>query len=96
MSSYPIKVSMDVVATNQPVSMRVGNRNILVNMETPNAVIGTGGRAYVWGNGLSYDIATNTVSVDTVDDAIQGESKPITSNGVYKEIGNIAVLLGTI
>ncbi len=94
--SIPIKARVDVVTNNQPIRMRAMSRNTPVSMGSPNAVIGTGGRAYVWGNGLSYDIATNTVSVDTVDDAIQGESKPITSNGVYKEIGNIAVLLGTI
>lgn len=94
--SIPIKARVDVVTNNQPIRMRAMSRNTPVSMGSPNAVIGTGGRDYVWGNGLSYDIATNTVSVDTVDDAIQGESKPITSNGVYKEIGNIAVLLGTI
>jgi hypothetical protein len=94
--SIPIKARVDIVANNQPVQMRAMSRNIPVSMGSPNAVIGTGGRSYVWGDGLTYDIASNTVSVDTIDDAIEGESRPITSNGVYKEIGNIAILLGTI
>ncbi len=94
--SFPIKVNMNVIALNQPVNARAVAKNNVVNVDTPNAVIGTGSRAYVWGDGLSYDILTNTVSVNTVDEAIEGESRPITSNGVYKEIGNVATLLGTI
>lgn len=94
--SIPIKARVDVVANNQPIRMRAMSRNTPVSMGSPNAVIGTGGRSYVWGDGLTYDIASNTVSVDTVDDAIEGESRPITSNGVHKEIGNIAIILGTI
>lgn len=51
---------------------------------------------YNIGSGLKYDSETDTLSVDAVDDAIDGESRPITSNGVYKEIGNIAVILSII
>lgn len=94
--SFPIKVNTNVIALNQPVNARAVAKNNVVNVDTTNAVIGTGSRAYVWGEGLAYDIASNTVSVDTVDDAVEGETRPITSNGVHKEIGNIAILLGTI
>lgn len=94
--SVPIRVTMTVASDTQPISMRAISRNNVVNMQMPNAVIGTGGRSYNWGEGLAYDIASNTVSVDTVDDAIEGELRPITSNGVHKEIGNIAIVLGTI
>ena len=57
---------------------------------------GGGGVDVNWGSGLIYDQPTNTVSVDVVDDAIEFESRPISSNGVWKEIGNVAILLGTI
>lgn len=53
-------------------------------------------QSYNWGSGIAYDIPTNTVSVDVVDDAIEDETRPISSNGVWKELGNVAVLLGTI
>lgn len=53
-------------------------------------------QGYEWGDGLQYDYTTNTVSVDVVDDAIEFEERPISSNGVWKEIGNVAILLGTI
>lgn len=94
--SVPIRVTMSVASDTSPITMRAVSKNNPVSIKMPNAVFGTGGRAYEWGTGLSYDVATNTVSVDTVDDAISGEQRPITSNGVYKEIGNIATLLGTI
>lgn len=53
-------------------------------------------QSYEWGNGLQYDAETNTVSVEVVDDAIESDNRPISSNGVWKEIGNVAILLGTI
>lgn len=53
-------------------------------------------QSYNWGNGIAYDVSTNTISVDVVDDAIEDETRPISSNGVWKELGNVAVLLGTI
>lgn len=61
-------------------------------------IVGTGGGSgnYNWGNGLTYNEPTNTVSVDVVDDALEFEERPISSNGVWKEIGNVAILLGTI
>ena len=94
--SVPIRVTMTVAPDVQPVSMRAAARNNPIHMDLTNAVYGTGGRAYTWGTGLKYDDGTNTVSVDSVDDAIAGEVRPITSNGVHKEIGNIAIALGTI
>ena len=47
------------------------------------------------GNGLSM-AEDGTLSVDTVDKAEKDNTKPITSAGVYTEIGNINALLATI
>ena len=47
------------------------------------------------GNGLSM-AEDGTLSVDTADKAEKDNAKPITSAGVYTEIGNINALLATI
>lgn len=47
------------------------------------------------GNGLSM-AEDGTLSVDTADKAEKDNTKPITSAGVYTEIGNINALLATI
>ena len=47
------------------------------------------------GNGLKI-AEDGTLSVDTADKAEKGNTKPITSAGVYLEIGNINALLATI
>lgn len=47
------------------------------------------------GNGLSM-AEDGTLSVDTADKAEKDNTKPITSAGVYMEIGNINALLATI
>ena len=71
------------------------NRESIFNAQFEN-VIYIPEHQYNFGNGLAYNSQSNTVSVDVVDDAIDGETRPITSNGVYKEIGNISVMLSTI
>jgi hypothetical protein len=55
-----------------------------------------GGAGYVIGDGLKYDSETSTISVDTTDVAEQDNTKPITSAGVFVEIGNINALLESI
>lgn len=47
------------------------------------------------GSGLSI-AEDGTLSVDTADKAEKDNTKPITSAGVYTEIGNINALLATI
>lgn len=56
----------------------------------------SGGVNFIPGNGLTYNTATNTLSVDAADDAIKDNTKPITSAAVYNTIGNINALLATI
>lgn len=57
---------------------------------------GGGGTKYQIGNGLILDAKTNTLAVDTADAVEWDNTKPITSAGVYLEIGNINALLATI
>lgn len=57
---------------------------------------GGGGTKYQIGSGLILDTKTNTLSVDTADAVERDNTKPITSAGVYLEIGNINALLATI
>lgn len=57
---------------------------------------GGGGTKYQIGNGLILDAKTNTLAVDTADVVERDNTKPITSAGVYLEIGNINALLATI
>ena len=49
-----------------------------------------------YGSGLAFDSATNTVSVDVATEALEDNTKPITSGAVYTTIGNINALLETI
>lgn len=58
--------------------------------------IGDGGTTYTIGNGLKLDEATNTLSVDVVNQAEQDNTKPISSAAVNTIVGNIEVLLKTI
>ena len=96
--NLPVKIKVDVASTDQIINMEVASIGgaVAMRMATPIIAGSGGGGSYIWGTGLRYDNATNTVSVDVVDDAISGESRPISSNGVYKEIGNVAILLGLI
>lgn len=56
----------------------------------------TGGACYVIGAGLALEPETNTLHVDTADDAEKDNTRPITSAAVYTEIGNINKILSTI
>ncbi|MBR1659375.1 MAG: hypothetical protein IJ705_03565 [Oscillospiraceae bacterium] len=49
-----------------------------------------------WGSGIAYDPETRTISVDTVDAVASGEARPVSSNAVYAEIGNLNALLQSI
>lgn len=48
---------------------------------------------YRIGSGLTLDVKTNTLSVDTAESVEKDNTKPITSAAVYTEIGNIEALL---
>ena len=67
-----------------------------VSVMTGGGGSSSGGVNFIPGTGLIYDTATNTLSVDTADDAEEDNSRPITSAAVYNTIGNINALLATI
>lgn len=46
--------------------------------------------------GENVEIVDNKISVLTTDEAQEDNTKPITSSGVYTQLGNIAILLETI
>ncbi len=51
---------------------------------------------YTIGAGLKLDAATNTLMVDTTNEAEKDNTRPITSAGVYTLAGNIEVLLAAL
>ena len=59
-----------------------------------NKVVYTGGTEYEAGDNIK--IENNIISVITTNDAEQDNTTPMTSAGVYTQLGNINVLLGTI
>lgn len=71
-------------------------KDTLVAAINEAARTGGGGTKYRIGNGLKLDTKTNTLAVDTADAIERDNTKPITSAGVYLEIGNINALLATI
>lgn len=52
------------------------------------------GNDYTIGDGLKLE--NGVLSVDTVDEALKDNTKPITSGGVYMELGNVEALLANI
>ena len=71
-------------------------KDTLVAAINEAARTGGGGTKYRIGNGLKLDTKTNTLAVDTADAVERDNTKPITSAGVYLEIGNINAVLATI
>lgn len=57
---------------------------------------GGGSSAYQIGSGLTLDLNTNTLSVDTADAVEEDNTKPITSAAVFVEVGNIEALLAAL
>lgn len=76
--------------------LTTGEKTNLVEAINEVARSGGGGTKYQIGNGLILDAKTNTLAVDTADAVERDNTKPITSAGVYLEIGNINALLATI
>lgn len=72
------------------------DKSTIVDAINEAARSGGGGTKYQIGNGLILDAKTNTLAVDTADAVERDNTKPITSAGVYLEIGNINALLATI
>lgn len=58
--------------------------------------MGNGGNTAEYTAGDNIKIENNVISVVTTDEAESDNTAPITSAGVYTQIGNINVLLGTI
>lgn len=81
---------------------QIGDLSDLTTMAKSNLVAaineaartGSGGTAFDLGPTLRLD--GNTLNVNTTDAAEQDNTLPITSAGVYKEVGNINALLATI
>lgn len=90
--------------TLQTIQRQIGDLADLTTGEKTNLVAaineaartGGGGTKYQIGSGLILDAKTNTLAVDTADAVERDNTKPITSAGVYLEIGNINALLATI
>lgn len=90
--------------TLQTIQRQIGDLSDLATEAKGNLVAaineaartGGGGTKYQIGNGLILDAKTNTLAVDTADAVERDNTKPITSAGVYLEIGNINALLATI
>lgn len=76
--------------------LTTGAKTNLVAAINEAARTGGGGTKYQIGSGLILDAKTNTLAVDTADAVERDNTKPITSAGVYLEIGNINALLATI
>lgn len=53
-------------------------------------------RAYNWGDGILYEAASRKVSVDVSNVVANGDNRPVTSNAVKTELGNIEILLSLI
>ena len=68
----------------------------LLRVRTVDGDDGDSCLAYRFGEGLLYDEMRNTVSVDTADRIEAGNQRPVTSNAVYVEVGNIEALLKTL
>lgn len=82
------------IKTERPFSAEFHEDGML-NTKMDNVIkVPTG--SYEFGHGLIYDRETNTVSVDVVNDVIEGELRPITSAAVQIQVGNIEVILRTI
>lgn len=89
--------------TLQTIQRQIGGLADLTMGEKTNLVAAIneaartgGGTKYQIGSGLILDAKTNTLAVDTADAVERDNTKPITSAGVYLEIGNINALLATI
>lgn len=47
-------------------------------------------------NAVNVYLANNPINIEVVDEVIEGDMRPISSNAVYVEMGNINALLDTI
>lgn len=91
----------NVYSKEQTLSDSVREQLGLSETATPNdafAALGmhAGGETASYVAGDHINITGNVISVITTDAAEQDNTTPITSAGVYTQIGNINVLLGTI
>lgn len=87
-----------IVSTEWLIPTNTANRYYVVfTAKWRNDSKSNGGTAgYNIGDGLKLDVETNTLSVDSTDDAIRDNTQPITSGGVHTIVGNIEVLLSNI
>lgn len=91
----------NVYTKDQTLSDAVREQLSLGDGATPNdafAALGmaAGGESAHYTAGDNIKIDGNVISVITTDEAVENGTRPITSAGVYKQIGNINALLSTI
>lgn len=91
-----MKIRLKKVSTQNKISLQSQEDGYNAKVVNDTIVIGSCGKDYVIGDGLKLDEITNTLSVDTTDNAEEDNTKPITSAGVYTQLGNINVLLSKI
>ena len=91
-----MKIRLKKVSTQNKISLQSQEDGYNAKVVNDTIVIGSGGKDYVIGDGLKLDEITNTLSVDTTNNAEEDNTKPITSAGVYTQLGNINVLLSKI
>ena len=90
------------LAVWQQIIAQIGDLSNLTTMAKSNLVAAINEAARTGSGGTAFDIGPtlrldgNTLSVNTTDAAEQDNTLPITSAGVYKEVGNINALLATI
>lgn len=91
-----MKISLKKVSNQNKISLQLQEDGYNAKVVNDTIVIGSSGKDYVIGDGLKLDELTNTLSVDTTNNAEEDNTKPITSAGVYTQLGNINVLLSKI
>lgn len=91
----------NVYTKEQTLSSEVKEQLGLSDTATPSdafAALGlsSGGESAQYAAGENISIVGNVISVITTDEAEDDNTRPITSAGVYTQIGNINALLSTI
>ncbi len=69
---------------------------LCIDARFSEAIEGGSSERINYGEGLRFDPDTRTLSVDTTDDITEWDNRPISSNGIWKEIHGIEELLKEI
>lgn len=100
MAENDLKIDVNIAAIGPPGKSpyigEYGTWMVWQNGEWVDTGVIAGGSGEMYKIGAGLKVTNGTLSVDSVNDAEQDNTKPITSAGVYKVVGNIEVLLSTI